>query len=531
MAFGPWKFIVKHLSQSIYRKAFIMKFNILVFGCQMNYADSARIKAVLTNCWFSYTENIKEADIVIFDTCSIKQKSEDKITGKLKSIRLDQKVRITWCMIQHNLRNSKIKSEKWKLKIGNFMGIVKTKTPKVVWFTVDEVNLMKTAEKSSEIIWVNNIFNPIFHNLTQKRKNIELMRRIDDTGFLPLMLKKLWYEISYDQELINEYEKIIPEHISTSMNTHQTTAYIPISTWCNQFCAYCIVPYARGLEKYFPVEQIVHEAKVHLKNWAKEIVLLGQIVNKHPEFVKILKEILKLAWLKWLRYTSPYPTYYIKELLALHEQEEKLCPHIHMPLQSGSDSVLKRMFRGYTIQQAKEFIDTIRNLKRKISITTDIIVGFPDETEEDFQQTLDLVKYGKFDMVYIGIYSPRPGTLAEKKYPDNISRTVKRDRRSRLNDLLKDISRKNNEKEIWNIKEILVNKINKWMIEWYTDNMKQVLLEQGNREQVARRKKTEFETWNLELCLMDRQDVTKVGEFIKVKIIKAIPFKIYGEII
>lgn len=135
-------------------------------------------------------------------------------------------------------------------------------------------------------------------------------------------------------------------------------------------------------------------------------------------------------------------------MLALHEQEEKLCPHIHMPLQSGSDSVLKRMFRGYTIQQAKEFIDTIRNLKRKISITTDIIVGFPDETEEDFQQTLDLVKYGKFDMVYIGIYSPRPGTLAEKKYSDNISRTVKRDRRSRLNDLLKDISRKNNEKEI-----------------------------------------------------------------------------------
>lgn len=162
------------------------------------------------------------------------------------------------------------------------------------------------------------------------------------------------------------------------------------------------------MEKYFPVEQIVNEAEIHLKNGAKEIVLLGQIVNKHPEFVTIVKKILKLKGLKRLRYTSPYPTYYSKELLALHGKEEKLCPHIHMPLQSGSDAVLKRMFRGYTVEQAKTFIDDIRKLKRDISITTDIIVGFPDETEEDFQQTLELVKYGDFDMIYIGIYSSRP---------------------------------------------------------------------------------------------------------------------------
>ena len=129
--------------------------------------------------------------------------------------------------------------------------------------------------------------------------------------------------------------------------------------------------------------------------------MLGQIVNKHPDFITIIQEILKLKELKRLRYTSPYPTYYSKELLALHEQEEKLCPHIHMPLQSGSDTVLKKMFRGYTTKQAKEFIGNIKKLKRNISITTDIIVGFPDETEEDFQQTLALMKYGKFDMIYI----------------------------------------------------------------------------------------------------------------------------------
>lgn len=487
----------------------------------MNYADAARIRAVLTNCWFVYTEKSEEADIVIFDTCAIKQKAEDKITGKFKSIRPDQKIRITWCMIQHNLRQWKVKSEKWKMKVGNFLWTIVTKSPKILWFLTDEINHLKSSEKSSEIVPVNNAFNPVFHSLIQKRKNIELMRRIDDTGFLPLILEKLKYKISYDKELINEYEKIIPENIHTSMNAHGTTAYIPISTWCNQFCSYCIVPYARGLEKNFSVEQIVNEAKIHLKNWAQELVLLGQIVNKHPDFVTILKEILKLDGLKRLRYTSPYPTYYSQELLALHEHEEKLCPHIHMPLQSGSDSVLKKMFRGYTVAQAKQFIDNIRKLKRKISITTDIIVGFCDETEDDFQQTLDLVEYGKFDMIYIGIYSPRPGTLAYKNYSDNISREIKRDRRNRLNNVLKDISRQNNETEIWSIKTVLINNIREdgnlsdlsfhhFIIEWYTDNMKQTII-------------LNSEFWIL--------NSIKVWEFTKIKITKAIPFKIYGEII
>lgn len=128
------------------------------------------------------------------------------------------------------------------------------------------------------------------------------------------------------------------------------------------------------MEKHFPVDQIINEAKIHLQHGAEEIVLLGQIVNKHPEFITIIKKILKLKGLKWLRYTSPYPTYYSKELLDLHEKEEKLCPHIHIPLQSGSNTMLKKMFRGYTVQQAKEFIDNIKKLTRKISITTDIIV-------------------------------------------------------------------------------------------------------------------------------------------------------------
>ncbi len=483
------------------------KFHIIILWCQMNYADSARIKAILVNCWFLYTEKTEEADIIIFDTCSVRQKSEDKITGKLKEIRSDQKVWITWCMIQHNLRNQKITDKilPENLKKWNFLWSIQTINPKIMWITSEEINERNTEDSLQKIVGINHTFNPLFYKLTQKRPNIELFFRIDDTWFLPLILKKIWYKITYDREITNEYLKIIPDECNTSMNNHNKTAYIPISTWCNQFCSYCIVPYARGLEKHYPKEQIIQEAKHHIENRCKEIVLLGQIVNKHPEFINIIKEILKLDWLEWLRYTSPYPNFYTPELLQLHETETKLCPHIHIPFQSWSDTILKSMRRGYTSKEAKEFIDNIKNLKRNISITTDIIVWYPDETEEDFQETIKLVEYGKFDMIYIGIYSPRPGTYAHKNHIDNIDRKTKRSRRNRLNELLKKISQKNNEKEIGQIKQIIIDKKDEKNMYWYTDNMKQITIESDSNNNI----------W----------------DSINVKITKAVAFKLYWELI
>lgn len=458
-----------------------MKFHIIILGCQMNYADSARIKAVLTNCWFTYTDQESEADIVIFDTCSIKQKSEDKITGSLKNILPHQKVWITGCMVQHELKTWEIQNKKTPLKKGNFLEI------------------------SEKYIPINEDFNPLRSRLRHKQKNVELFRRIDDTGNLPLILKKIGYDVTYDEEVTNEYLKIIPSEFNTSMNNHDKTAYIPISTGCNQFCSYCIVPFARGLEKHFSPEHIIEEAKQHLAKGIKELVLLGQIVNKHPQFVEIIKAILQLEGLERLRYTSPYPNFYTPELLALHESEAKLCPHIHIPFQSGANTILKAMHRGYTVEQAKTFIDNIKGLQRPISITTDIIVGFPGETEEDFQSSLDLIQYGKFDMVYIGIYSPRPGTLAHKNLPDDIDRKIKRDRRNRLNELLKDISLTNNQSEIGHHRPAMIDKITDNEITGYTDNMKQIIIT-----------KSDF--------------LPSVGSIINVKITKAIPFKLYWEI-
>ena len=482
-------------------------FHILTFGCQMNYADSARIKTILQNCWFSYEENIKNADIIILDTCSVRQKAEDKITGLMKWFDRKQKIWITGCMIQHNIRASKLTTKKLPetLKKWNFLWTIDAEKAQIVWLNTNDIDEIKWEN----IIPINNAFNPQFFNLKKTFNNLELYWRIDDTGFLPLILKHIWYDISYDKTLYSDYCQIVPE-TNTSMNTHHNkTAYIPISTWCSQFCSYCIVPFARWLEKYFPVEQIVNECKTHLQNGAEELVLLGQIVNKHPQFVQIIKEVLKLDWLKRLRYTSPYPTYYSDELLELHEREEKLCPHIHIPFQSWSDRILKLMNRGYDSAKAREFIDKIRWLKRDISITTDIIVWFCDETEEDFQQTLDLVEYWKFDMIYIWVYSTRPGTYAQKHLQDNVPYDIKQERRDRLNNLLNKTSKENNEKEVWNTRTALINSFawtNKdwiYLYEWYTDNNKQIIISS----------KSQLTPW----------------DFIDAKITNGVVFKLFGE--
>lgn len=449
----------------------------------MNYADSARIKAVLTHAGMEYVSDIKQADLIIFDTCSVRQKSEDKVTGKMMEIEPHQKVWMTGCMIQHYLKNDIIKRSKsshhTKLTYGNFMWWVRTIDPQIVWWSNAFEDDLKTIDDLSNTIYINHAYSPLWSTLHQQFPNIELFFRIDDTWFLPLLAKKLWYDIAtIDTELTNEYANIIPHDSNQLLSSNSLTTYVPISTWCSQFCSYCIVPYARWLENNRPVKDIIIEIDHHIQKGMKEIVLLWQIVNKHPDFVSLCEQILVKKDLQWLRYTSPYPTFFPSSLLSLHEYYPAMCPHIHMPLQSGSDVILRKMFRGYTVDQYKDFVDAIKKLTRPISITTDIIVWHPDETDEDFQQSLDMMRYAQFDMVYIGIYSPRPWTYWAKKYIDNIPTKIKKERRNIMNELLKDISHNNNKKEINTFKKVMITrKLKNGQLFGYTDNMKNIVID------------------------------------------------------
>lgn len=486
-------------------------FHILIYGCQMNYADSARIKAVLTNAWMQYVSDINQAHLIIFDTCSVRQKSEDKVTGKMLEIRPDQKVRMTGCMIQHNLKNHLIKKRatraKAKLHYGNFIWWVKSINPDIIGRTNAIEDDIKNIQDPSNVVYVNNMFSPLRSTLNQQFPNIELFFRIDDTWFLPLLASKLGYTVTINHDLTNEYSSIIPHNSNQLFTEHTKTAFVPISTWCSQFCSYCIVPYSRWLEKNRPLDEIISEVKHHLDHGIQEIVLLGQIVNKHPDFVSICKTILTLPGLKRLRYTSPYPTFFSDELLKLHTNEPAMCPHIHMPLQSGSDHMLRKMFRWYTASDYRTFVDKIRSIDRPISITSDIIVWHPDETEHDFQDSLDMITYAQFDMIYIGIYSPRPGTLWAKKYEDNIPMKVKKARWSEMNDLLRSLSLKNNQQDRDTIKEVMVTRqLKNGSFFGYTDSMKNIIIESSNRI---------------------NKDM--IGNIIHCKILWAEAFKLFGE--
>jgi tRNA-2-methylthio-N6-dimethylallyladenosine synthase len=517
VASQSWKEIIILYTYSLYLyQKYSMKFHILVFGCQMNYSDSARIKAILINGGRSRSDSIEDADIVVFDTCSVRQKSEDKVFGTLKEIPKNKKIRLTGCMVQHYLKTGKITKQRDKkqtasLKLGNFVWGVKTANPTIIgWQEEDLEWYARFDSPTGDYLFVNHAFNPLYKKMYNSFHNIELLFRIDDVGMLPRMIQALGYTIAPDIDVFNEYTGILPQWTNQLLLEQSKTAYVPISTWCSQFCAYCIVPYSRGLEKNRAVDEILAEVRHHLDQGIEEIVLLGQIVNKHPDFVSILQEVLRMPWLRWLRYTSPYPTYYTPELLHLHETEEKLCPHIHMPLQSGSDVILKKMFRGYTVAEYRWFVDAIRALKRPISITTDIIIGFCDETEDDFQGSLDMMEYAKFDMVYMGIYSPRPWTIWAKKYTDNVSRDIKKARWQRMNDTLLRTSLDNNHSEIGTQRLMMVNKIEDDFFSGYTDNMKTVIVKWEDRFTVA-------------------SEVPKLSDFVSVEITEVAGLKLFAK--
>jgi tRNA-2-methylthio-N6-dimethylallyladenosine synthase len=474
----------------------------------MNYSDAARIKAVLTNCGRKHVDERDDADVVVIDTCSVRQKSEDKVWGLLTQIRPDQKIRCTGCMIGHNLNLQKAKATtSKKYTTGNFLWNVESNEPTIVWLEPLSDEIRKTLSPSDEILYVNHSFDPLRRTMRESFPNTELFFRINDLGFLPFVMRKLWYEVHPDIDVVNEYTWIIPHNANMLFAEATQTAYVPISTGCSQFCAYCIVPYARGLEKNRDIEEVMKEVEAQIANGASEIVLLGQIVNKHPDFDEIVRRTCETPWAKRVRYTSPYPTFYSDTLLQLHETKENLCPHIHMPMQSGSTKVLKKMFRWYTAEQFKEFVDKIRALSRPISITSDVIVWFCTETEEDFQETIDLVRYAKFDLIYMGIYSPRPWTIADRKFEDDVPKAIKKERRHRLNEVLKEVSAANNQAEIGTTKTVMIREITDDKIIGYSENMKQMIVETHDH-------------WSLQ-----------PGQYIRVNITDVKSFSLYGEIV
>jgi len=294
----------------------------------------------------------------------------------------------------------------------------------------------------------------------------------------------------------NNYLKIQPKPYISGL--------VPIMTGCNNFCAYCVVPYVRGKEISKPAEEIICEIKNLVKRGCKEIWLLGQNVNSYSDipFSELLKKINDISGNFWIRFTSSHPKDFSDELIETMAKCEKVTEYLNLPVQAGDNKILKQMNRDYTVAQYKKLVRKIRKKIPEISLSTDVIVGFPGETKKQFENTAKVFKDVKFDMAYISKYSPRAGTTAVK-LKDNVSQKEKDRRKKTLTEILKETALENNKKYVGKVVEVLVNKTKGGFFFGKTRTYKAV--------KVASKKKL-------------------LGQFVKVKITDALPWGLKGEI-
>lgn len=401
----------------------------------MNTSDSERVAGVLERIGYEAAEKEEEADLFIFNTCQIKQKAEDKLFGLRKYLK-------------------KLHDENQRLRVA------------VTGCMVRSTGLNPLYEEANQADKTDNILRVM--------PEVDFVFRIEDLAQVPELLKKsdrsLEFEDDIEDGTLENYFKINPR------KTQNYSVFVPISNGCDKFCTYCIVPYARGRENSRDFKEIVEECKKHVEEGAIEITLVGQTVNsyglsfndkksgkfaeygKNP-FASLLREVDKLSanGLSRLRFTSPHPRDFHDELIQAMSELKTVCPYVHMPVQAGDDAVLRRMNRNYRTAEYKEIMNKLKTAIPGIAISTDIIVGFCGETEEEFQNTLNMYREMEWDFCYNNKYSARKGTYAQKRLEDDIPYDVKIERWHKLNDLLKEISRRKHAAHLHGEVEVLVN--------------------------------------------------------------------------
>ena len=402
-------------------------FHITTFGCQMNEHDSEIIDGLLTERGFSSVKERKDASIVIINTCSVRDNADKRFFGTLGQLKKRKEsdpsfiVCVCGCMMQQQ----------------RVVDIIKAKYP-----------------------WVDVIFgtNSIHH--------------------IPELIEKVSMEKEKLVDIIENTEEIVEGLPAKRLFNHK--ALVNIMFGCNNFCTYCIVPYTRGREKSRRPEAILAEVRELAENGVKEIMLLGQNVNSYDgggtSFAELLKMINEIDGLERIRFMTSNPKDLSDELIEAFTVCDKLCHNLHLPIQSGSNRVLKRMNRKYTREDYLKLIEKLRIRVPDITLSTDIIVGFPGETDEDFEETLSLVKEVEYDSAFTFIYSIRKGTPAEK-FDNQVEESEKHRRFDLLVSTVNEISEKKNKVYQDRIEKILVDgvsKNNKLMLTGRTDGFKLV---------------------------------------------------------
>ena len=437
-----------------------MKYHIWTEGCQMNVADSEVVASIMEMDGFELTENIGEANAVFVNTCSVRDNAEQKVIHRLQQLNAMKKknkgmiVGVIGCMAER-VKDELITDHKVDVVVG----------PDAY---LDIPNLINSVEQGEKAI------------------NVELSKT-------------------------ETYKDVLPTRIGKSIS-----GFVSIMRGCDKFCTYCIVPYTRGRERSREVESILNEIRdLETKNY-KEVTLLGQTVNSYKytaedgtvvDFPKLLSLIAEMVPNMRIRFTSPHPKDMTDETIEVMAKYPNICRFIHLPVQSGSNNVLKAMNRKYTREWFLDRVQTMRRLIPDVAIGTDIFSGFSGETEEDHQQSLDLMREARFDLAFMFKYSERPGTVAAKRLPDDVPEEVKIRRLNEIIALQSEIAKESNHNDIGKVYEVLVEGFSK-----------------RSKEQMSGR------TSQNKMVVFPREG-RHIGEFIKVKIMTSTSATLIGEVV
>ena len=434
-------------------------YHIITYGCQMNVHDSENITAIMEDLGYTKNEDMDTSDVIILNTCAIRENAHNKVTGMLGRIKHLKETRpeiitmLCGCMAQEE-------------------GIA---------------NMLKDKYK-----WVNIVFGT---------HNIHMI-----PTYLLNNLKEQTQELEVFSVEGNVYEGIPVKRDS------KYTAWVNIMYGCDKFCTYCIVPYTRGKQRSRLNTDIINEVKELVKDGYKEVTLLGQNVNAYGKdldanytFANLLEDVAKTN-IDRIRFVTSHPWDFTDEMIEVISKYDNIMPYIHLPIQSGSDDILKKMGRKYTIKEYTTLFNKLKSKIPNVSISTDIIVGFPNETEEDFNATLDIVRKLRYDLAYTFIYSKREGTPASKM-EDTITLETKKERLAKLNELVNECAKENNMKYLnKEVKVLLTDHSDKLgNLSGYTDTMKLVNVKADDKYlgKIVNVKITDAKTWSLDGVLVD----------------------------
>jgi tRNA-2-methylthio-N6-dimethylallyladenosine synthase len=412
------------------------KATIITYGCQMNVNESAKIKNLLENMGYEVIDDIYESDAVFLNTCTVREGAATQIYGKLV-----------------------------------------------------ELKNIKHKKNDNMIIGVTGCFaQEQGEELAKKFKHIDMVMGNQNIGRIPKAIEEL-ESGNFKYVVFTDNEDELPPRIDAEFGDKHV-ASIPINYGCNNFCTYCIVPYVRGRERSVPMEQIISEVESYVEKGYKEILLLGQNVNSYgndfdngDNFAKLLDRLVKIEGDFLIRFISPHPRDFTDELIDVINKYDKIAKSLHLPLQAGSSRILKLMNRGYTKEAYIELAQKIKERVKGVALTTDIIVGFPGETEEDFLDTLDVVANVKYDNAFMFMYSIRKGTKAAEM-ENQIDDEIKKERLQRLITLQNSIAKQMSEEFVGKIEKVFVegpSRKNEEMLSSRTSTNKIVLFP-GSRE-------------------------------------------------